>query len=405
MKKRLWTIAVILITVMAMGLLLTACGGGDKPAAGTPSAPKSFTAGTTTSTSVSVSWLAPDNAGDSAVTKYEVQKNGDSGWTDNGMALSHEFTGLTPNTSYTFKVRAVNGEGAGATAEVIKKTDNEQQQQSGTPSAPQNLMAIPDYQEVTLAWGAPSSNGGSAITGYEVSKDNGATWEPANAVLGSILGHQFEGLTNGTAYTFQVRAVNANGKGAVATKTATPVHNTYDYKLPTNVKYTGETKMVTGPVTATTTDTVIKIGNDYYKANAMLVGGSSIITEEKCLKHNAGTWTEYKRSPGSAWQATGKTYDATSVIKAIEKDYFAIMVSVSDYTDIQTLPSEGTVVIAGVSTTKHTMTTSMGNIVFYYDAASKLFFKNENTMGGNVTFEVKTWDTTVTDFGTVTLPA
>ena len=123
MKKRLMAIAVILTLIMATGLVLAACGGDEKPAEGTPSAPKSFTAGTTTATSVSVSWAAPDNKGDSDITKYEVQKQGDSTWIDKGTALSHEFTGLTANTNYTFRVRAVNTQGAGAVAEVSKKTE------------------------------------------------------------------------------------------------------------------------------------------------------------------------------------------------------------------------------------------------------------------------------------------
>jgi len=87
------------------------------------------------------------------------------------------------------------------------------------PSVPQGFTATVGNTEVTLSWTAPASNGGSAITGYEVSSDNGETWVAAD----SDIGHTFTGLTNGTEYTFRVRAVNSVGNGAEASETATPL--------------------------------------------------------------------------------------------------------------------------------------------------------------------------------------
>jgi len=65
-------------------------------------------------------------------------------------------------------------------------------------------------------------NGGSAITNYEYSTDNGATWTtPDPAVLTSAL--VITGLTNGTTYDVRIRAVNAVGSGAASnTETGTP---------------------------------------------------------------------------------------------------------------------------------------------------------------------------------------
>gem|GEM_PF-3940597 len=87
------------------------------------------------------------------------------------------------------------------------------------PGAVQNLTATEGDGQVTLTWTAPASNGGAAITLYQVSRDNGANWVTAS----STTSHTFTGLTNGTEYTFAVRAVNSKGNGTAATAKATPV--------------------------------------------------------------------------------------------------------------------------------------------------------------------------------------
>ena len=86
-----------------------------------------------------------------------------------------------------------------------------------TPSAPGNFTATPGNGQVILAW-TMADNGGSAITKYEVSSDNGGSWVTAS----DNAGHTFTGLANGTQYTFRVRAVNIAGNGTEATITATP---------------------------------------------------------------------------------------------------------------------------------------------------------------------------------------
>lgn len=87
------------------------------------------------------------------------------------------------------------------------------------PSVPKALQAIPGNGQVELIWATPDSDGGSAITGYQVSNDNGGHWTDAS----SNTSHTFIGLNNGQSYTFQVRAVNGVGEGAYAIVTAAPI--------------------------------------------------------------------------------------------------------------------------------------------------------------------------------------
>ncbi len=97
---------------------------------------------------------------------------------------------------------------------------------TGPPDTPSGLAATAGNLQVTLAWTAPTSDGGSSITGYKVerSTDAGVTWTALTASTGSSsTSYTATGLTNGSAYAFRVSAVNPVGTGtASATASATP---------------------------------------------------------------------------------------------------------------------------------------------------------------------------------------
>lgn len=81
-------------------------------------------------------------------------------------------------------------------------------------------MAAPTFVEgdrqITLQWSAPATNG-EPITQYTISWNGGS----AVTVPGDDASYVFSGLTNGTAYTFQVRATNVVGQGEVSDSSAT----------------------------------------------------------------------------------------------------------------------------------------------------------------------------------------
>lgn len=84
------------------------------------------------------------------------------------------------------------------------------------PGKPQDLLIVTGDKTATLSWEAPKADGGSAITGYQVSND-GITW--IDTVDNS---YTFNNLINGTEYSFCVRAVNSHGAGATASIAGTP---------------------------------------------------------------------------------------------------------------------------------------------------------------------------------------
>ena len=78
----------------------------------------------------------------------------------------------------TVSLSATGGDYAGKTAMVsVVVTDNDAVAMT-VPGRPTNLRARASGQTIGLTWNAPSSDGGSSITGYriEVSTDNGNSW-------------------------------------------------------------------------------------------------------------------------------------------------------------------------------------------------------------------------------------
>ena len=100
------------------------------------------------------------------------------------------------------------------------------QDNDGPPTKPANISATAGDGKVDLSWGAASSDS-SAIQKYQyrVRASSSSTWDPDwTDVTGGNAARSQEvtGLTNGTTYTFEVRARNATGNGEEATITSRP---------------------------------------------------------------------------------------------------------------------------------------------------------------------------------------
>jgi fibronectin type 3 domain-containing protein len=178
-----------------------------------PSAPQSLSA-TGQSNSVTLSWIAPASDGGSPITGYDVFRGTTAGGESttplatNVTATTFTDSGVTNGTTYFYIVKAVNAVGVSPQSGEASATP-----QAVAPSAPTGLVASGGNGQVTLSWVAPASDGGSAITGYNVYRGTTAGGESTTPLATGVPGTTFTdaSVTNGTTYYYTVAAVNAVG--------------------------------------------------------------------------------------------------------------------------------------------------------------------------------------------------
>jgi subtilisin family serine protease len=192
-----------------------------------PGVPTALTAAVAPATGVGsgevqLSWT-PAPANGSAISDYLIQSSLDGAtWTnvDDAVATSPSalVRGLIHGTEYQFRVAAVNGVGTGPWSVTVSATP------LGSPDAPGGLTVTVapatgvSSGEVRLDWIAPADTDGLPIVDYVIERSvDGTSWTTVPDELSTMTTHTVGGLTDGTAYTFRVAAVNAAGHGAWST--------------------------------------------------------------------------------------------------------------------------------------------------------------------------------------------
>jgi Fibronectin type III domain len=101
------------------------------------------------------------------------------------------------------------------------------------------LTATPGNGRAVLTFTPPGDTGGSPITGYSASIDNGTNWSELSTTAGYGGTRQgtVTGLTNGVTYPTQVRAVTVHGSGS-ASSSASVTPNPTPPAAPTDVAAT-----------------------------------------------------------------------------------------------------------------------------------------------------------------------
>lgn len=258
-------------------------------------------------TQVELSWDAPHDGG-SPITGYYIEKHDGSGWTDaeaNTQSADTNFTvtGLTNGTAYTFRITALNANGAA--------TDSSSPSNVVTPvslpGAPTGLSATRGNKEVSLTWTVVDSQvTGEELVGHRIqqSTDNGASWSDAIADTASVLGGAtVTGLTNGTAYLFRVAGISAAGSGQYVTLASGITPST--------------TPDAPASVTAVAGDGEVTLSWDAPH------DGGSVITGYRIEKDDGDGWTVAEANTGNAQT----TFTVTNLTNGTSYDFRVVPIN------------------------------------------------------------------------------
>jgi hypothetical protein len=202
---------------------------GSSPASGSVSAtprtvPNAPTIGTATAGNgqVTVSWTAPSNNGGATIDSYTVTTVEDTSktctYTGSGSS-SCTVTGLTNGTAYTFTAKAYNVAGAS----IASSASSPATPTSGVtvPGAPTIGTATAYNETATVTWSFSGSNGGAAIESFTATSNPGSL--KCYGIGASATSCEVSGLTNGTAYTFTVKANNSVGSSSASSASSPAV--------------------------------------------------------------------------------------------------------------------------------------------------------------------------------------
>jgi hypothetical protein len=98
---------------------------------------------------------------------------------------------------------------------------------SSVPGAPTSLSVSQSLGTTTLTWKAPSSNGGSAITGYKIYRSTSSGKESLlTSVASTALSYRDTTAVAGTTYYYKVAAVNSIGTSILSSEISVKITST-----------------------------------------------------------------------------------------------------------------------------------------------------------------------------------
>ena len=173
---------------------------------------------------VSLGWTAPSTNGGSPVTSYDILRATTSGgesstpFASGVTGTTYDDTNVSNGTTYYYEVEAVNSIGPSLPSNQVSATP------ATVPGAP-TVLGAAGTGEVSLGWTAPSSNGGSPVTSYDILRATTSGGESSTPFAGGVTGTSFEdtSVANGTTYFYEVEAVNSVGRSVASNQvSATP---------------------------------------------------------------------------------------------------------------------------------------------------------------------------------------
>ena len=185
-----------------------------------PGPPGALTATAVGSSAIELSWRAPADPGSSAIIGYRIERSSTrtGGWRDleddtGNTRTTYRDTGLSPNTTYYYRVSAINSFATGDPSSIEDATT-----ELDVPNAPGRLTAqARGVSAIELAWTAPPARGAAPVTGYRIQWSSTGTGGWQNLVVDTGLRttrHTDTGLSPRTKRYYRVAALSGARIGA-----------------------------------------------------------------------------------------------------------------------------------------------------------------------------------------------
>jgi len=173
------------------------------PTATKPGPPRNFKATAASATEIDLSWESPAAYDGPPVSGYKIEfkKSGDLDFTDldtTGVITNYQHAGLSPGTTYSYKISAINSIGASNTVAASAVPEHTE--------VPTNLVATAiSPTTIILSWNAPSQTYGFNIVGYIIERVLApGVFETQTETTGSQTSVTLTGLQPGQTYTYVV---------------------------------------------------------------------------------------------------------------------------------------------------------------------------------------------------------
>jgi len=270
-----------------------------------PTAPSSLTATAAGGTQINLAWTASTD--DVGVTNYLIERCQGASCTTfaqiaTATGTTFNDTTVTNATSYNYRVRATDAAGnlSGYSNTASATTPDTQ-----APTAPSALTATAaGATQINLSWSASTDNVG--VTNYLIERCQGASCSSFSQVAtATSTNFSDTGLTNGTSYSYRVRATDAASNLSAYSNTATAT--------------TPDTQAPTAPSTLTASSVSASQINLSWTASTDNVGVTNYLVE-RCQGTGCSNFAQIATSTTTTYNNTGLSAGTTYLYRVRAAD-------------------------------------------------------------------------------------
>jgi hypothetical protein len=273
----------------------------------TVDAPSNLAAKAKSSTQIALGWK--DNSSDETGFKIERKTGGcgsSNAWTQIATKASnittHTVSGLSPNTTYAFRVKAYQS----STDSAFSNCASSKTSASGTPAAPTNFKAVSTSStKVNLSW----EDNSTSETGFKIYRKAGSgSWTCIATTSANVVNYRDTTATNNnssTTYQYYGCANNASGNSPSTYMATIPYQ-------PTNLTAASGTASGTKQLTWTDTSSN-ETGFEIYRKSGACSSTSSW-AKVATLSANKTSWTDTSLTSGSSYSYKIRAYKKSGAI-------------------------------------------------------------------------------------------